>query len=569
MKLTIMNNIDYRVGIYIRLSREDEEKEKYQESESIGNQRTLLMQYIRQNKLNFISEYVDDGVSGTSFDRPAFNRMIADIEAGKINMVITKDLSRLGRNYVQSGLYIENYFPEHEVRFVAILDNIDTAYDNSNNDIAPFKSILNEMYAKDTSKKINSVLQSKRNLGEYLGTAPYGYKKDPENKYHLIIDKEAANVVKLIYEKYLAGFGTMQIADYLSKKKIPIPSDYNKRNRGAKSLTYGLWQQSTVRFILSNEIYTGTVIQGKRKKVSFKSKKTRVKAQEEWTIIENHHEPIIDKELFEKVQKIRKKRKKESDKYNNGFKFVDVENNLYSGLLYCGRCGTPMYKRKGSSGTRTRPDSYLCKKYSNEGAIKDIRPDYGCKPHRIRIEYLDQIVNAYIDNLVSNPEFKSFVMDNVKAISTNKVTLEKDLNKSKQTLEKLEKQFKQVYEDKLNDLIPEFIYKDKKQELEKKIKNEKEKLQEIENKFNTLNKLEDKEELIFKAIDDIKKNGLTKEELSRLFDKIVVFDPQEITEALQQEYNLTDEMYNELYENGGLAFHLKFMYPQTITNRWV
>ena len=226
-----------------------------------------------------------------------------------------------------------------------------------------------------------------------------------------------------------------------------------------------------------------------------------------------------------------------------------------------------MYKRKGTSGTRKRPDSYLCKKYSNEGAIKDIRPDYGCKPHRIRIEYLDQIVNAYIDNLISNPEFKDFVMNNVKAINTNKVTLEKELNKHKQTIEKLEKQFKQVYEDKLNELIPEFIYKDKKQELEKKLKNEKEKLQETENKFNTLNKLEDKEDLIFKAIDDIKKNGLTKEELSRLFDKIVVFDSKEITKEQKEEYNLNDEMYKELYENGGLAFHLKFMYPQTITNR--
>lgn len=229
-----------------------------------------------------------------------------------------------------------------------------------------------------------------------------------------------------------------------------------------------------------------------------------------------------------------------------------------------------MYKRKGSSGTRKRPDAYLCKKYSNEGAIKeDIRQDYGCKPHRMRIEYLDQIVNAYIDNLVSNPEFKNFVMDNVKAISTNKATLEKELNKSKQTLEKLEKQFKQVYEDKLNDLIPEFIYKDKKQELEKKIQYEKEKLQEAEGKFNKLNKLEDKEDLIFKAIDDIKKNGLTKEELSRLFDKIVVFDKNEITKEEKDLYTLNDMMYNELYENGGLAFHLKFMYPQTITNRWM
>ena len=160
-------------------------------------------------------------------------------------------------------------------------------------------------------------------------------------------------------------------------------------------------------------------------------------------------------------------------------------------------------------------------------------------------------------------------MDNVKAISTNKTTLEKELNKSKQTLEKLEKQFKQVYEDKLNDLIPEFIYKDKKQELEKKIQYEKEKLQEAEGKFNTLNKLEDKEDLIFKAINDIKKDGLTKEELSRLFDKIVVFDSQEITPETKEEYNLTETMYKELYENGGLAFHLKFMYPQTITNRWM
>lgn len=172
-----MNNIDYRVGIYIRLSREDEEKESYEESESVQNQRTLLMQYLKQNKLNFVSEYVDDGVSGTSFDRPAFNQMIADIEAGKINMVVTKDLSRLGRDYIMSGYYTERYFPEHFVRFIAILDNIDTAFDSSNNDIAPFKSILNEMYAKDISKKINSVLQSKRDLGEYLGSAPYRLSK--------------------------------------------------------------------------------------------------------------------------------------------------------------------------------------------------------------------------------------------------------------------------------------------------------------------------------------------------------------------------------------------------------
>ena len=169
MSFNIMNNIDYKVGIYIRLSKEDEEKEKYSESESIQNQRALLMQYIEENKLNFIAEYVDDGISGTSFDRPGFNQMIEDIENGKINMVITKDLSRLGRNYVQSGYYTETYFPEHNVRYIAILDNIDTGLDSANNDIAPFKSILNDMYSKDLSKKIKTALHTMQKQGKWVG----------------------------------------------------------------------------------------------------------------------------------------------------------------------------------------------------------------------------------------------------------------------------------------------------------------------------------------------------------------------------------------------------------------
>ena len=438
MSYTIMNNIDYKVGIYIRLSREDEEKEKYQESESIGNQRTLLMQYIRQNKLNFISEYVDDGVSGTSFDRPAFNRMIADIEAGKINMVITKDLSRLGRNYVQSGLYIENYFPEHEVRFVAILDNIDTAFDNSNNDIAPFKSILNEMYAKDTSKKINSVLQAKRNNGEYLGTAPYGYRKDPENKYHLVIDKEAANVVKLIYEKYLAGFGTMQIADYLSKKKIPIPSDYNKRNRGAKSLTYGLWQQSTVRFILSNEIYTGTVIQGKRKKVSFKSKKFINLPEEDWVKVENMHEAIISKEDFERAKRVIEATK--------GSRVVQ-NDYLFKGLLRCGDCG-------GYIGIRS-PDKNgniygRCQRYGRFGKF-DV-----CSPHNFNYQVFEEQMLEVLREVCREYKNKKKLEEIAKQTKSKQVQefdIKKQINSFKQNIEKETRKLEVMYEDRLAGII--------------------------------------------------------------------------------------------------------------------
>ena len=438
MSYTIMNNIDYKVGIYIRLSREDEEKEKYQESESIGNQRTLLMQYIKDNKLNFIQEYVDDGVSGTSFDRPAFKRMIADIEAGLINMVVTKDLSRLGRNYVQSGFYIETYFPENKVRFVAILDNIDTAYDTSNNDIAPFKSILNEMYAKDTSKKINSVLQSKRNMGEYLGTAPYGYKKDPENKYHLIIDEEAANVVKLIYEKYLAGFGTMQIADYLSKKKIPIPSDYNKRTRGVKSLTYGLWQQSTVRFILSNEIYTGTVIQGKRKKVSFKSKKFINLPEEDWIKVENMHEPIISKEDFKRAKRVIEATK--------GSRVVQ-NDYLFKGLLRCYDC-------KGYIGIRS-PDKNgniygRCQRYGRFGKF-DV-----CSPHNFNyqvfetqiLEVLKKVCKEY-----TNTKMLEEIAKQSKSKQTQEFDIQQQIQSFKEQIEKEARKLEVMYDDRLAGII--------------------------------------------------------------------------------------------------------------------
>lgn len=458
MNFNIMNNIDnnnvpgnpliakgygsgsgsYKVGIYIRLSKEDEEKEKYSESESVQNQRTLLMQYIKENKFNFVAEYVDDGVSGTSFDRPAFNKMIDDVEQGKINMVITKDLSRLGRNYVQSGYYTETYFPEHNVRYIAILDNIDTALDSANNDIAPFKSILNEMYAKDTSKKINSVLQSKRKQGEYLGTAPYGYKKDPENKYHLIIDEEAANVVKLIYEKYLAGFGTMQIADYLSKKKIPIPSDYNKRNRGAKSLTYGLWQQSTVRFILSNEIYTGTVIQGKRKKVSFKSKKFIDLPEEDWIKIENMHEAIISKEDFERAKKV-----------INATKGSRVVQNdyLFKGLLRCYDC-------KGYIGIRS-PDKNgniygRCQRYGRFGKF-DV-----CSPHNFNyqvfeeqmLEVLREVCKEY-----TNTKKLEEIAKQSKSKMSKELCIKKQIDFFKETIEKETRKLEVMYDDRLAGII--------------------------------------------------------------------------------------------------------------------
>ena len=542
------SNEEKRVVIYCRESRDD-----YGENyERIETQRDLLVKYCKSHGYtNIIDIIMDDDKSGTDFSR--FDDIRDRAKNKEIDVIVFKNSARLGRNQREALEFVE-YLEEQNVEIIFE----DEQY---NEEMFGLYAWFNERRARDDSKNIRRNLRHKIEEGELLVKAIYGYNKVGKE---LVKNSETAPVVQEIFELYSKDWGYQKIATYLNKKGIPTPSQ--SRNFVNAKQTANWKAQHIVR-ILDDRRYIGDYVGGTTEKLSFKSKKTRVKSEEEWTIIENHHEPIIEKSLFEKVQKIRNKRKKESEKYNNGFKFVDTDNNLYSGIIYCGRCGRPMYKRKGNTGTRKRPDSYLCKKYSNEGTVKDIREDYGCTPHRMRIEYLDQIVNAYIDNLISNPEFKDFVMDNTKAISTNKVSLEKEVNKSKETIEKLEKQYKKLYEDKLNDLVPEFIYKDKKDEFEKKLKIEKEKLEEAEGKFNTLNKLEDKEELIFKAIEDIKKNGLTKEELSRLFDKIVVFDKEEITEDVKIEYNLTDEMYKELYENGGLAFHLKFMYPQTITNR--
>ena len=508
-----MNNIDYKVGIYIRLSREDEEKESYQESESVQNQRTLLMQYLTQNKLNFVAEYVDDGVSGTSFDRPSFNRMIEDIEAEKINMVVTKDLSRLGRDYIMSGYYTEKYFPEHSIRFIAILDNIDTAFDSSNNDIAPFKSILNEMYAKDISKKINSVLQSKRDLGQYLGTAPYGYKKDPENKYHLIIDDEAAEVVKLIYRKYLEGFGTMQIADYLTNAKIPIPSDYTKRKRGVRSLTYGYWQQSTVRFILSNEVYTGTIVQGKRKKVSFKSKKFIDLPEEDWIKVEDMHEAIISKEDFARAKKIIEATK--------GSRVVQ-NDYLFKGLIRCFDC-------KGYIGIRT-PDKNgniygRCQRYGRFGKF-DV-----CSPHNFNYQVFEEQMISVLKEICKEYKDKKR-LEEIAKLSKNKrdkkIDFQKQIDICKETIEKEKTKLEVMYEDRLNGIISLEDYMKNANKIKELVKQYEQTIKELEANLKG-EKIESKEDKLDNLIDDfLNMEKPTKEIIREFINKIEIHEDKQV-----------------------------------------
>lgn len=537
------SNEDKRVVIYCRESR-DEYGENY---ERIETQRDLLIKYCKFNGYtNIIDIIMDDDRSGTDFSR--FNEIRNRVKNKEIDVIVFKNSARLGRNQREALEFVEYLENQHvEIIFE------DEQY---NEEMFGLYAWFNERRARDDSKNIRRNLRHKIEEGDLIVKAIYGYDKVGKQ---LVINNETAPVVKEIFELYSKSWGYKKIATYLNKKGVPTPSQSRNFLNSPKTLN---WKSQHIVRILDDRRYIGAYVGGRTEKVSFKSKKTRVKEQEEWTVIENHHEPIIEKALFEKVQKIRAKRKKENNKYNNGFKFVDVENNLYSGLLYCGRCGTPMYKRKCTSGARKRPDSYLCKKYSNEGAIKeDRRENYGCTSHRIRIEYLDKIVNEYIDNCLRNSELKKFVMNNVKVISTNKKILENDYIKSEQILDKLQKQYKQIYEDKLNDLIPEFLFKYKKQELDNKIKYEEEKAKKNKEKLNSSNMIENKEKLVSKVIEDINKNGLRKEEFLKLFDKIIVFQKNEITKDEKDFYKLNDMMYNELYENGGLIFQLKFMYP--------
>lgn len=429
-------------------------------------------------------------------------------------MVITKDLSRLGRNYVQSGYYTETYFPEHNVRYIAILDSIDTALDSANNDIAPFKSILNEMYAKDTSKKINSVLQSKRKQGEYLGTAPYGYKKDPENKYHLAIDEEAAKVVRIIFDKYLEGYGTMQIADLLSKQKIPIPSDYNNKKRGTRSLTYGLWAQSTVRFILSNEIYTGTVIQGKRKKVSFKSKKFINVPEEDWIKVPNMHEAIVSKDEFERAKRIIESTK--------GSRVVE-NDYLFKGLLRCYDC-------KGYIGIRS-PDKNgniyaRCQRYGRYGKF-DI-----CSPHNFNYQVFETSIIVLLKEICkeySNKKKLEEIAKKSKSKKDKELDLQDILKNCNKEIEKEARKLEILYEDRLSEIITTESYIENANKIKNKVQGYQKRINEIEQELSGENIKQSKDEKLDSLIDEfLNMEKPTKEIIREFIERIEIHSDKQV-----------------------------------------
>lgn len=440
MNFSSIENSKFKVAIYIRLSREDGENG---ESESIGNQRDIIMRYIKENNLQFIDEYVDDGVSGTTFERSGFQRMISDIEQQRVNMVITKDLSRLGREYIQTGYYLENYFPEHMVRYVAINDGIDTFSNSTNNDVTPFKSIMNDMYAKDISKKVRSVIKEKQKKGEYMCTVPpYGYKKDISQKNHLIVDENVVYVVRDIFKMYLDGNSVYKIRDYLNTNKIQSPSGYDKNLTEIKK-----WNSVTILNILANKAYIGTTVSNKRTNISYKSKKRIKVPEKEYIITENTHEAIIDKEDFERVQFLLAK--KSINKKNK-------HDYLFRGLIKCKTCHSNLEvgaKLTAYGKPIKNPIPYITCRNSKKGICPPQHLNYNKFEKKV-LQFLKDFLMLYTDKSTLEKIYKRY-----KASKNNNVSkYEKELRQIDTRINTLTNQIDSIYFDKLNHIISENDY---------------------------------------------------------------------------------------------------------------
>lgn len=383
----------YRVAMYLRLSQDDEKYDKdfKAESNSISNQRLQIQDYIDKNEeMELAKEYVDDGYSGINFERPAFKEMMEDVITGSINCIVVKDLSRFGRDYIDSGRYLQRVFPSLDIRFIALNDNYDsfTASETEKNLVIPFKNFINDNYCRDTSAKVRSVCKVKRKQGQFISNyAPYGYEKDEEDKHKIVIDKEVEYVVRKIFSMKLEGYSSYSIAKHLNDNGIPSPMEHKKAKgirykTGFSTKAVAKWDTPAVNRILTNEVYIGTLQQGKREKINYKLDKVVSKDKSDWIEIEDNHEAIIDPHDFEIVQKLLK--------CDIKAKTVGEKADLFSGLLFCKDCNAQMTKKVDKRG-KTPTVYYICSSY-NKG--------HNCSRHSIKQEELQRTVLEMIRHYI-------------------------------------------------------------------------------------------------------------------------------------------------------------------------
>jgi len=434
----------WNATLYLRLSRDDGDKE---ESNSITGQRELLRDYISQRpELREYAVRIDDGFSGSTFDRPSFQKMIEDIKAGRTDCIIVKDLSRFGRNYLDAGEYIEKIFPFLGVRFIAVNDNYDSLGDKKASDdlIIPFKNLINEAYCRDISVKIRSQLEIKRKNGQFLGSfAAFGYLKDEQDKNKLVVDQYAADIVRDIFKWKLEGVSPQDIADALNRLGVLSPMEY-KRSLGMKFTTSfktnakAVWSAGTVIRILKNPIYTGVLVQGKETTPSYKVHKRIIKDESEWTVIEDSHEAIISKIDFDSVQKVLKCDTRRSP----GGKAV----GLFSGMIFCGDCGASMVRKTVPAGEK-KYVYYVCSAH---------KQDKSCSPHRMRDVALEEIVldsvKQHIREVIDMSELLT-ITDTAPLRTAQAQKVQRQLDKKHEEYEKLQKLLMSLYENLTEGII--------------------------------------------------------------------------------------------------------------------
>ena len=436
---------------YVRLSREDGDKE---ESNSVTGQKDLIRDYLsRCSELRECGMKVDDGYTGSNFDRPAFQEMMAEVKAGKINCIVVKDLSRFGRDHLGVGEYLEQLFPFLGVRFIAINDHYDSLHGNVESDelVIPFKNLINEAYCRDTSVKTRSQLEIKRRRGDFIGSfAVFGYRKDPENHHRLLVDDYAAGVVRDMFKWKLEGVSAGDIADRLTGLGVPTPMEY-KRSQGMRYSTSfrvkeeSVWSAGMVLRILKNPVYIGVLEQGRVTTPSYKVKRLVVKPREEWAVVENCHEAVIDRYDFESVQKVLAL----DTRTSVGGKAVE----LFSGMVYCGECGGAMIRKTVPSGKR-RYVYYVCAAHKKEKT---------CFAHSMRIEALDEIVldtlKKYIQDVIDLSGLLELT-DTAQLQQAGVRKLQSRLEKKREEVERCQTLLRSLYESLADGVIERDEYQD-------------------------------------------------------------------------------------------------------------
>ena len=506
-------------ALYCRLSRDDGTES---ESNSIGNQKKLLSQKAKEMGLTDTKYYVDDGYTGTNFNRPGFQQLIDDIEIGLVSAVMVKDLSRLGRDYVSVGNYTDSYFPEHNIRFIAVNDAIDS--DEGESEIAPFKNILNEMYARDISKKIRSSHRLRGSMGEPLSQPPYGYMKSPENKKKWIIDPEAATVVKSIFKMCLDGKGNETIARELQESEVLIPMAYWRSkglNRGGKKTQTNpyKWCKTTIQKILSQQEYCGDIINFKTYSKSFKNKRRIENSKENWAVFKDVNEPIIDRETFETVQKFISKTKRRAPKKENG------ERSIFNGLIYCGDCHSKM--RYHTSTSNKEIHYFTC---------SDNKVDYRGKcpgRHYVRADALEEVVKLELRRLVEMLEIDEsyfaqlLLRKNDEEREKDKKFLESELQKAIARSNTVSQLYENLYEDNVVGKVSDewFIelshkYEKERMDLKAKIADTRHKIEELKNNNSEY------EKFISAIRRFMQMDNLTSPLLRELIDHIDIFETE-------------------------------------------